>query len=233
MKNSMLIVVMSLIFIISLIGCSHTDYDYKEEEASKLVHSDESNPSPLDKQTDLIKSPQTVDVLSDVSNNTLCDSNNLLLYGYELRLNKAVCYFAIPNFAYFENLVFTIEEYDEEGNLINTVLSEKMHYVGTYVAKVVFPSDEDVSSIKICEYAFTSTTNKFDCSNLLTLDNANEIIELKPLSNTTFQYDDCENHGVILLDDNGVQIDMLVFDEDKGQFVTKQGVSYYKVIKFE
>lgn len=234
MRNSMLIVLTSLIFIISFCtGCSDDNYSYKEEEISKIVLSSESNPAPTDVYNGMLTSPQEVNVSAQVGESTICDRDNLLMYGYELRLDKAVCYFAIPNFASFSDLVFTIEEYDSEGNLLNTVQSETMQYVGTYVAKVIFPSSAEVESTKICEYSFTKATVNFSCTNVLTLEGLNDVMFLEPISNTTFEYKDGLNKGLILLDENCVQIDMVVFGEDAGQFVTKQGVVYYKLVEFD
>lgn len=230
----MLIGAMSLISIISLCtGCNRsTVYDYREEEASKLVRSDNSDSAPVDVQTGLLESPQIVDSSIAAIEDTICDCENLLMYNYELRLNKAVCYFAIPNLAFFNNLVFTIEEYDTSGNLINTVKSDTIDYVGTYVAKITFPADERVNSIKVVQYDFESMSNNFTCTNNLSLESVNELMGVKPLSNTTFEFTKGENRGLILLDENCVQIDMVVFDSKDGQFITKQGVAYYKLVKF-
>lgn len=221
------------ISLILLTGCGsmYYDYDYREEELSKTKSFAETDAGEQSYEFSKVTPPSSItsDVVS--INDTIYDAEFAQMYGYTFMLDKAFVYFALSNDGYFSNVVFTIEEYNQDKKLIDTVTTESLCCLGGYPVKAYFKSSKDVSYLKLIGIDFECNVDNFVDGSMYYFDDKNSDISFKRLSNTTFEYNSKFSGVINLLDENGVQIDYKEIEKGKGSFVTVQEVDSYKIIK--
>lgn len=224
-----------IISIIILAGCNmnYSNYDYREEELSKMeavsVEHEGSD------QADLSRIVTSCIIDSDIKSvtGTICEEDPVLVYNYNMMLDKAYVYFAIMYEGYFADVYITIEEYDANHTLLNTVTTNKVNCLGSYPCMVSFESTKDVAYLRIIAIDFINDNSNYYDGDILSFDGGNKLIKFKRLSNTTFEYTSKVNGVIGLLDENGIQLDSQAIAKGKNTIVTVQNVSSYKILVME
>lgn len=237
MRSFMLVKVWKSICIISLaillVGCNNMyyDYDYREEEQSKMQVNQEGDAGEPNYPIDAIAPP--TDISSEIVSidDTIYDGDTALMYGYSMMINKAYVYFALTSDGYFENVVFTLEQYDKDKRLIDTVTTDSINCLGCYPVKAYFESSKNVQYVKLVGIDFSCDVEDFIDSDMYTFDEKGTGISFTRLSNTTFEYKSKFDGVIGFLDQNGVQIDSKSVEIGKGTIVTVQEVDSYKIFR--
>ncbi len=218
-----------------LIGCSeiYSDYDYREEELSKMgmVTVEQEGNDQLDLGNNKISSIVDSEIKSITD--TICEEEPVLVYNYNMLLDKAYVYFAIMYDGYFEDVAITIEEYDSDYVLLDTVMTDKVDCLGSYPCRAFFQSTKDVAYLRVVEINFINDDSNYYDGDILSFDSANKLIKFKRLSNTMFEYTSKVDGVIGLLDENGVQLDSQIIRKGKNTIVTVQNVSSYKILVME
>ena len=224
------------IFLI-LTGCSadpYRNYSYAEEEQSKYSVSDSDLKEDDDFTEVSLEEDKTVFNSGVVSTDSeLCNDAGFMMYGYKMHLDKAELTLATSANSYFSDFKLHLGLYDDIDNLLAEVYTEPVDFVGGYPVKLYFESSEAVKKIQILDAEYTLGEATTVSANGEFASGLFDSVKWNRKSNTTFVYRSNDQYFIMLLDQNGVQVDSNFIEKGKHELVTVQGVAQYRLAEIK
>lgn len=196
MKRNLLTALI-VIFIFST-GCNR--YDYRKDAPTgyynydDLLQDDSINLNNYDGSYSIAQT----NLLTNY-NSTYSDNNIAIIAGEE-RYTKCVLTVFVYSICYFENFKITVNYYDEEGTIIETVTSDPQVALGNCYNSIIINKPNEYASVEIVSY---SGDNKGTIKAIEYYDfKKGGLIEQK--SNTTYKVLDSDEFIVFLTEDGRV-----------------------------
>lgn len=232
---------MRILFLVSTIfllsGCTkdnYNNYSYLDEEQSKYsvqeseLKEDDSVQKSLQGSESIMFSTEVVAIDQE-----LCNDSNFLIYGYKKLLDKAEVIMTTSNYNYFSDFTLHVDLFDDNKNLVDSVDTFSINFIGGSPVVLYFPVQEDIAYIQVISASFNAK-ELIDVSNSGIFESKIfDSVHWKRKSNTTFSYQANTTYFISLLDENGVQIDSAFLQKGKHELVTVQGVVYYKLARIK